>query len=143
VESETGKERARDRRRQPRFADDAQVLCVGEEGAGGFHQARLTELSADGMRILAPCAFAAGSQIYTGVFLEEEQEPLVLLGVVQHSEGDAGPARLGIQFVSVTDEQRLALDRLQQYLRRRHGRDAVVTVRAAPAILRVSDESWW
>jgi len=82
VESETGNKAARDRRRHPRFADDGLILCVADQGTSGFHQARLTELSADGMRILSGHAFAAGSQIFLGVFLEDAKEPLVLLGVV-------------------------------------------------------------
>jgi PilZ domain len=143
VESETGNQGARDRRRHPRFADEAQVLCVADEGAGGFHQARLTELSADGMRILSGHAFAPGSQIFLGVFLEDAKEPLVLLGVVQHCEPLLSQASLGVQFLSVTDEQRIALEGLQHYLKRRHGAPAVVTVRPATAILRIRDESWW
>lgn len=143
MESETGNPRDRDRRRHPRFADDARVLCVASERGGGFHHARLTELSADGMRILAPCVLAAGSEIYAGVFLEDVREPVVLLGVVQHCDGDTAPTNLGIQFLSVTDPQRLALERLQQYLKQRHGPGALAAERAAPVILRLRDEGWW
>lgn len=142
MQSETGSNGARDRRRHPRFADDAQVLCVAEAD-GGFHQARLTELSADGMRLATDRHFTPGSQIYAGVFLGEAQEPLVLLGVVQHCEAQGAGGALGLQFLSVTDEQRLALARLQEYLKERHGADAIVTVHPAPAILRIGDENWW
>jgi hypothetical protein len=143
VESETGKRAARDRRRHPRFADDAQVLCVAEAGEGGFHQARLTELSADGMRLVSGRPFATGSQVYTGIFLEEEQEPLVVLGVVQHCDPGPDGASIGLQFVSVAEEQRLGLERLGDYLRRRHGEAALVTVHQAPAIRRIGEERWW
>ncbi|MCK6461063.1 MAG: PilZ domain-containing protein [Planctomycetes bacterium] len=142
MESETGKRAARDRRRHPRFADDAQVLCIADEGGGGFHHARLTELSADGMRIVARGAFAAGSQIYAGVFLEDEREPVVLLGVVQHCDADGAEAVLGIQFLSLSDEHRTALDRLRAYLKRRHGASADAS-KGTPVILRVGEERWW
>jgi hypothetical protein len=119
------------------------VLCFADAGEGGFHQARLTELSADGMRLNALRGFAPGSEIYAGVFLEESREPLVVLGVVQHCVGDGNDVAVGVQFLSVTDEQRQALARLQEYVKRRHGAAAVVTVRAAPAIRRIGDERWW
>ena len=38
MESEKGKRDARDRRRHPRFPEDASVLCVEDAGEGGFHQ---------------------------------------------------------------------------------------------------------
>jgi len=143
VETETGSKRACDRRRHPRFAEDANALCMTEAGDGGFHQARITEISSDGMRILTGCAFSPGSQLYAGVFLEEEQEPLVLLGVVQHVEADGPDTSLGIRFLSVTDEQQTAVAQLREYLTRRHGGSATVTLRPAAAILRVDEESWW
>ncbi|HEX5139143.1 MAG TPA: PilZ domain-containing protein [Planctomycetota bacterium] len=143
MESETGSQRARDRRRHPRFADDANALCITETGGGGFHQARLTDISSDGMRIVSPCAFTPGSQLYAGVFLEDAREAIVLLGVVQHCETEGGDASLGIQFLSVADDQRAALQQLQRYLSCRHGAAATVTVRSAPAILRVGQERWW
>lgn len=143
MESETGTRAARDRRRHPRFVDDAQVLCIADEGGGGFHHARLTELSADGMRIVARGAIAAGSQIYAGVFLEDEREPVVLLGVVQHCEADGAHAVLGIRFLSVNEEHRTALDRLRAYLRRRHGASSTAARQETPVILRVGEERWW
>jgi hypothetical protein len=143
VDSETGNRAARDRRRHPRFVDDAQVLCVAEAGDGGFHAARLTELSVDGMRLAADRPFEPGSQLYAGIFLEESQEPLVILGVVQHCDACPKGATLGLQFLSVTEDQRLALARLAEYLKRRHGEAAAVTVHPAPAILRIGEERWW
>lgn len=142
MESETGKERARDRRRHPRFAEDANALCMTEEG-GGFHQAQLIEISLEGMRIQTKCAFSPGSQLYSGVFLEEAREPLVLLGVVQHCEGEGSHASLGIQFLGVSDDQRASLRQLQDYLKRRHGASANVTLRPASTILRAGQERWW
>jgi len=144
LDSETGKNVAGDRRRHPRFADDAQVLCVADEATGGFHPARLTEISIDGMRLVADRPFEAGSQLYTGVFLEEAQEPLVMLGVVQHCDRGPAGATLGVEFLSVTEDQRLALAKLGDYLKRRHGASAtVVTVHPAPAIRRIGEERWW
>lgn len=143
MDSETGNQAARDRRRHPRFADDAQVLCVADAGTGGFYPARLTELSVDGMRLASGRPFEPGSEIYAGIFLEESQEPLVVLGVVQHCDPGPGGATLGLQFLSVTEDQRLALARLEQYLKRRHGKEALVTVHQAPAILRIGEERWW
>ncbi len=143
MQSGTGKNPARDRRRHPRFDDDARVLCFADAEDGGFHQARLTELSADGMRLRADRRFAPGSELYAGVFLEESSEPLVLLGVVQHCEGGGDEVTIGLRLPSVTDEQRQALAHLRDYVTRRHGASAVVTVRAAPAILRIGDETWW
>jgi hypothetical protein len=143
VESRTGRHAAPDRRRHPRFADDARVLCFAGAGRGGFHQARLTELSADGMRIHADRSFEPGRELHAGVFLESSLEPLVVMGVVQHCGGSGEDVTVGIQFLSVTEEQRQALARLREYMTRRHGASAAVTVRAAPAILRVRDERWW
>ena len=143
MDSETGNRAARDRRRHPRFADDAQVLCDAEAGDGGFSQARLTELSADGMRLASERAFAPGSQIYAGIFLEESQQPLVMLGIVQHCDAAGKGTTLGLQFLSVTEEQRVALVRLEDYLKRRHGKEALVTVHPAPAIVRIGEERWW
>jgi hypothetical protein len=143
VDSETGNRAARDRRRHPRFVDDAQVLCVEEAGHGGFSQARLTELSADGMRLASDRPFVPGTQIYAGIFLEESKEPLVMLGVVQHCDADASGVALGLQFLSVTEEQQVALARLEQYLKHRHGKEALVTVHQAPAIVRIGEERWW
>ena len=143
MDSETGNRAARDRRRHPRFTDDARVLCVGDFGEGGFYQARLTVLSRDGMRLLSDRAFAPGSNVYAGIFLEDAQQPLVILAVVQHCDGDGKGATLGVQFLSVTEEQRSGLARLEDYLRRRHGESALVTVREAPAIRRIGEERWW
>jgi hypothetical protein len=143
VESETGKNGARDRRRHPRFSDDAAVLCMQGDGPTGFHQARLTEVSADGMRIAGAPAFAPGSQVYAGVFLEDAKEPLVLLGVVQHCEPSERDATLGLEFLSLNEDQRLSLQRLKDYLIRRHGAGATITVQAAPTILRIGEERWW
>lgn len=143
MESESGNRAARDRRRHPRFADDAQVLCVVDAGEGGFYPARLTELSVDGMRLASSRRFEAGSQLYAGIFLEDSQEPLVMLGVVQHCDAGEKGAMLGLQFLSVTEEQRLALGRLEQYLKRRHGQEALVTIHQAPPIRRIGEERWW
>ncbi|MFI5401617.1 MAG: PilZ domain-containing protein [Planctomycetota bacterium] len=143
VDSETGTRAARDRRRHPRFADDARVLCVADAAEGGFYQARLTELSRDGMRLLTDRPFATGSQLYAGIFLPESQEPLVMLGVVQHCDTGADGAKLGLEFLSVTEEQQAALARLEAYLSRRHGEEALVTVHAAPPIRRIGEERWW
>jgi len=143
VESEKGKRDALDRRRQPRFPDDASVLCVEDAGEGGFSQARLTELSAQGMRLLADRAFEPGSQIYAGIFLAESREPLVMLGVVQHCEGGGMGTTVGLEFLSVTEDQRVGLAQLLTYLKRRHGEAALVTVHAAPAIRRIGEERWW
>jgi hypothetical protein len=142
VDVETGK-RGRDRRRHPRFNDDAQAICLTQAGEGGFQQARLTELSMDGMRLSCPRAFEAGSHVYAGVFLEEAQEPLVVVGVVQHCDVAADGATVGLQFLSVSEEQRAGLARLAAYLKQRHGASALVTVRAAPAIKRIDEERWW
>jgi hypothetical protein len=143
VDSETGTRTARDRRLYPRFADEARVLCVTDAAEGGFYQARLTELSRDGMRLLTDRPFAPGSQLYAGIFLPESQEPLVMLGVVQHCDAEGEGATLGLEFLSVTEEQQAALVRLEAYLSRRHGEDAIVTVHAAPAIKRNGEERWW
>lgn len=143
MDSETGNRNARDRRLYPRFADDARVLCVADAAEGGFYQARLTELSRDGMRLVADRPFARGSQVYAGIFLPESQEPLVILGVVQHCDAGRDGTTLGLQFLSVTEEQQDALARLEQYLSRRHGVEAIVTVHAAPAIRRIGEERWW
>jgi hypothetical protein len=133
----------RDRRRHARYAEDAQVLCVSDAGAGGFHTARLAELSVEGMRIETSRPFAAGEQLYAGILLEESREPLVVLGVVMHCDARPEGATVGLQFLSVTEDQRGALVRLAEYLKRRHGEAATVTVRAAPAIRRIGEERWW
>lgn len=143
MDPETGNLAARDRRRHPRYADDAQVLCVAGEGAGGFCAARLTELSLDGMRLHVDRAFPMGIELYAGIFLEEAQEPLVMLGVVQYCDPLPKGSTLGLQFLSVTEEQQVALARLEEYLERRHGEAALVTVHAAPAIKRIGEERWW
>ena len=95
------------------------------------------------MRIQTDRAFSPGSQLYSGVFLEESREPLVLLGVVQHCEAEGSRANLGIRFLSVTDDQMASLRQLQEYLKRRHGTAATVTLRPATAILRAGQERWW
>ena len=143
MESETGNGSARDRRRHVRFDDDRHVLCVADAAEGGFHQARLTELSLDGMRLTCSRAFEPGSLVYAGIFLEESHEPLVLHGIVQHCECGEQGAALGLQFVSVTEEQRSGLARLEEYLKRRHGDSALVTLHPAPAIRRIGEERWW
>jgi hypothetical protein len=141
VDSETGRA-AGERRRHPRYAEDARVLCVADAGAG-FQDARLVELSADGMRLVAREPFAPGEELYAGVFLEDAQEPLVVRGVVQHCDPEPRGAAVGVKLLGATDEQRDALARLEAYLERRHGAEALVTLRAVPAIKRVSDERWW
>lgn len=140
--SETGNG-DRDRRRHPRFVEDAQVLCVADAGSGGFHTARLTEVSVEGMRIASDRPFEVGSEIYAGVLLQEMQDPLVILGIVQHCDTRKGAATVGVQFLSVTEEQRVALGRLSEYLKRRHGDAALVTLHPAPAIRRIGEERWW
>jgi hypothetical protein len=144
VDSETGNRAARDRRRHPRFADDAHVLCVTDAAEGGFHPGRLVELSVDGLRLATRRPFAPGEHLYVGVFLEESQEPLVVLGVVQHCDARNGDgATVGLQLVSMTEDQRRALARLKDYLGRRHGEAATVTIHPAPAIRRIGEERWW
>jgi len=132
-----------DRRHHLRFEEEAQALCFEEGGSGGFHPARLVEISVDGMRLETHRELEPGGELYVGIFLEEAQEPLVTMGVVQHCEPRPGGATVGLQFLSVSSEQRHALEQLSQYLERRHGEAALVTIHAAPAIRHISEERWW
>jgi len=134
---------AKDRRRHPRFEDEAQALCFEESGAGGFHAARLIEISAEGMRLETGQVFEPGGELYVGVFLDQAREPLVTTGVVQHCAPRPGGATVGLQFVATTQEQRTALALLSDYLERRHGEEALVTLHPAPAIRHISEERWW
>lgn len=135
---------AAERRRHRRFAEDISVLFVEDQGSGEFHSGWLSDLSVDGLTLHARRAFPTGSRLYLGILLRDRDEPLVALGGVQHcTRAEGGDVALGLQFLSVSLEQRQAIARLRAYLHERYGADAGGARPTEALVRQVTDETWW
>ncbi len=105
-----------ERRRHPRFADNLQVFIVEVGKSSDFHYGRLLYLSVDGLRLEVDRTFVKDANLYVGIFVQDTQEPLVVLGVVEHCAAEKDTTVLGVQLLSQSVEQRDAIERLRRYV---------------------------